>query len=196
MDNHNASKIHYVPALAESGPAILEKAKVHQRMDEGAFSAFYNETGPMLWSYIRRTSGDGALADDLLQETFYRFLRADLPVMDKFQSKAYLYRIASSLISDHWRQVNRERRWSLQWNFRSDAYAETKSGGDEMRVFERLKMREQTLLWLAYVEGFDHREIAVALQLKERSVRVLLFRARKKLAGMLGKQSIGFGEGI
>ena len=69
-------------------------------------------------------------------------------------------------------------------------------GGDEMRMFERLKMREQTLLWMAYVEGFDHREIAAALQLKEKSVRVLLFRARKKLAGLLGKENVALGEGI
>ena len=196
MDNHNACKIPYVAALAESGAAILEKAQLPYRMDEAAFSKFYNETGPMLWSYIRRTSGDAALADDLLQETFFRFLRADLPAMDKPQSKAYLYRIASSLISDHWRQLKRERRWSLQWSFRNDAYAKPASGGDQMRVFEKLKMQEQTLLWLAYVEGFDHREIATALQLKEKSVRVLLYRARKKLAGMLGKENIGPGEGI
>ena len=65
-----------------------------------------------------------------------------------------------------------------------------------MRVFDQLKTQEQTLLWLAYVEGFDHREIAVALDLKEKSVRVLLFRARKKLAGMLSEQHLGPGEGI
>ena len=60
-----------------------------------------------------------------------------------------------------------------------------------MRVFRELKPREQTLLWLAYVEGFEHREIAAALQLSERSVRVLLFRARKSLAGALKRQGVG-----
>jgi RNA polymerase sigma-70 factor (ECF subfamily) len=69
-------------------------------------------------------------------------------------------------------------------------------GGDAMRVFQQLKTHEQTLLWLAYVEEFDNREIALALELNEKSVRVLLFRARKKLAGMLGKLSIGPTEGI
>jgi RNA polymerase sigma-70 factor (ECF subfamily) len=60
-----------------------------------------------------------------------------------------------------------------------------------MAVFARLKPQEQSLLWLAYVEGFDHREIAIALQLRERSVRVLLFRARRRLASLLGEQGIG-----
>lgn len=195
MDNHDADMYHYPPAIAEAESTILGKTQLPQRMDENAFGEFYRETGPALWSYIRRTSGDAALADDILQETFYRFLRADLPVLEKFQRKAYLYRIASSLISDHWRRVKRERRWSLAGVFRSEAYEKTERGGDAMRVFDQLKTKEQTLLWLAYVEGFDHREIAVALDLKEKSVRVLLFRARKKLAGMLSEQHLGPGEG-
>ena len=38
---------------------------------------------------------------------------------------------------------------------------------------------------LAYVEGFEHREIATAVGVNEKSVRVLLFRARRKLARTL-----------
>ena len=164
-------------------------------MDEGSFCAFFEEIGPALRSYIRRVSGDPALADDIVQETFYRFLRAKLPVMEKFQMKAYLYRTASSLISDHWRRLNRERRWSLLRLFHGESDKKTGPGEEVMSVFEQLKTQEQTLLWLAYVEGFDHREIALALDLKEKSVRVLLFRARKKMAEMMGKTSAGQGEG-
>jgi RNA polymerase sigma-70 factor (ECF subfamily) len=58
------------------------------------------------------------------------------------------------------------------------------------RLFRQLKPRERALLWMAYVEGFDHREIGAALQLGERSVRVLLFRARRKLAGMVREQGL------
>lgn len=196
MDNQSVAKYHYPSADAESGSAIHEKATLPQRMDEVTFCACYKETGPILRSYLRRALGDAALADDILQETFYRFLRTDLPELDKLQRKAYLYRIASTLLSDHWRQLKRERRWSLLKVFQSETDERTERGGDAMRAFERLKAQEQTLLWLAYVEGFDHREIALALQLKEKSIRVLLFRARKKLAGLLGEQSIGLREGI
>ena len=165
-------------------------------MDEAAFHVFYRETAPMLRSYIRRVSGDAALADDILQDTFYRFLRADLPALDKFQMKAYLYRTASNVLSDHWRRVKRERRWSLERFFGGGEATEERGRevdgqGDAMRLFARLKPQEQTLLWLAYVEGFDHREIAAALQLGEKSVRVLLFRARQKLAGALRKEGLG-----
>ena len=187
MRDHDAAEPCLVSALAASGSAIAERAPLPQRMDEGTFCSIFEEMGPSIRSYIRRVSGDAGLADDILQETFYRFLRADLPAMEKFQIKAYLYRTASSLISDHWRRLKRERRWSLERLFRRETDEKTGRGEDVMSVFRHVKAQEQTLLWLAYVEGFDHREIALALGLKEKSVRVLLFRARKKIAGMLGK---------
>ena len=111
--------------------------------------------------------------------------RADAPL------KAYLYKIASSLLVDHWRRLKRERRWSL-WNFLGgEPVTHPKSESDSMRFFRQLKPQEQLLLWLAYVEGFDHREIAAALRLKEKSVRVVLFRARKKLARTLEDAGLG-----
>ena len=170
---------------------MAESSPFHQWMSEAAFQVFYSETAPTLWSYIRRVSGDATLADDILQETFYRFLRADLPVLEKLQIKAYLYRTASSLLADHWRQLKRERRWGLETLLGEKTVENTERGGDTLRLFEHLKAQEQMLLWLAYVEGFDHREIASALQLREKSVRVLLFRARKKLAGILRERGIG-----
>jgi RNA polymerase sigma-70 factor (ECF subfamily) len=157
-------------------------------MDESAFQDLYRATAPMLRSYLRRLSCDAALADDILQDTFYRFLRADLPVMEQFQMKAYLYRTANSLLTDHWRRLKRERRWSLANFFGGETATVANPGGEVMSIFRGLKMQEQSLLWLAYVEGFDHREVAAALDLSEKSVRVLLFRARRKLAGLLRKQ--------
>jgi RNA polymerase sigma-70 factor, ECF subfamily len=157
-------------------------------MDELAFRTFYAETAPTLRAYIRRVSGDAALADDILQEALFRFLRAGLPGMEGVQLKAYVYRIANSLLADHWRRAKRERRWSLANWLGGEPSASARMDGDAMDVFAQLKPQEQSLLWLAYVEGFDHREIASALHLREKSIRVLLFRARRRLATMLRKQ--------
>ena len=196
MDDHDAAQSCFDPDFVARESAIAERGPLHQRMDESAFCAIFEEMGPPLRSFIRRVSGDAALADDILQESFLRFLRANLPTMEKFQMKAYLYRTASSLISDHWRRLKRERRWSLEMFFRRESGEKMDGGDDVMNAFKQLKAQEQTLLWLAYVEGFDHKEIAVALELKEQSVRVLLFRARKKMAGKLGKQGFVHSEGL
>jgi RNA polymerase sigma-70 factor (ECF subfamily) len=111
--------------------------------------------------------------------------------METVQAKSYLYRIATTLLADHWRQLKRERRWSLKNFFGTDVAADEEPGSEAMNVFRLLKPQEQNLLWLAYVEGFNHQEVATALGLSEKSVRVLLFRARKKLAGFLRKQGLG-----
>ncbi len=54
----------------------------------------------------------------------------------------------------------------------------------------KLDLRQQTLLWLAYVESFRHREIAQMLDLAEKSVRVLLLRARKQFSEMLTREGL------
>jgi RNA polymerase sigma-70 factor (ECF subfamily) len=45
------------------------------QMTEEAFRSFYELTARPVWLYLARMTGDRRLADDLLQETYYRFLR-------------------------------------------------------------------------------------------------------------------------
>ena len=63
---------------------------------------------------------------------------------------------------------------------------------DMASVFGQLSGQERAILWLAHVEEMSHKEIGSILGVKEKSVRVLLFRARRKLAGAL--QSAGLGR--
>lgn len=177
--------------LAAQDGVAADLPTAAQRMDSAAFQVFYAKTAPGLRAYIRRASGNEALADDILQDAFLRFLRADLPPLEEAPLKAYLYKIAASLLVDHWRRINRERRWSLRNFFGAEPAANPRGDSDALRFFHRLKSQEQLMLWLAYVEGFEHREIAAALRLKEKSVRVLLFRARKKLARALEGAGLG-----
>jgi RNA polymerase sigma-70 factor (ECF subfamily) len=54
-----------------------------------------------------------------------------------------------------------------------------------------MKPRERELLWLGHVERFSHKEIARIMDLKPGSIRLLLFRARKKLAEKLREAGLG-----
>ena len=54
-------------------------------------------------------------------------------------------------------------------------------GLDRRRVFGELNPQQRQMLWLSYVEG----EISAAVGVREGSVRVLLHRARRKLASLL-----------
>src|SRR5512135_3259409 len=69
-------------------------------MDEDAFRAFYDRTARGIWAYLARITGDRQLADDLLQETFYRFLRAAATHQSEEHRRNSLYRIATNLARD------------------------------------------------------------------------------------------------
>ncbi|HEU4928811.1 MAG TPA: RNA polymerase sigma factor, partial [Candidatus Krumholzibacteria bacterium] len=130
--------------------------------------------------------GDATLADDITQEAFVRLLQADTSKLQAPQVRAYLYRIATNLMHDHRRRSGREVR-------DDDAALEMPDPADDTAAvrldvgdaFDRLPPNQRMLLWLAYVEGYGHREIAEMMSLREKSVRVLLFRARHRLAGLL-----------
>jgi RNA polymerase sigma-70 factor, ECF subfamily len=163
-------------------------------MDDSRFEELYERNARHLWSYISRLAGNSALADDLLQETFFRYLRAPLKDSDDGAIKSYLFKIATNLVYDHFRRVQRENRWQFlsARETESEIVYETFTEGSEMmQVFHNLKPQERALLWLAYVEGYEHREIAGVLNLNAMSVRVLLFRARRKLVGLLENEKVG-----
>jgi len=169
-------------AATEGGEAVSAAA---EPMDAAAFQTFYRRTAPALQSYIGRVSGDAAGAEDLLQEAYLRLLRTPLPPLSEPQLKAYLFRAATRLIYDEWNHRRRDGLRSLQFLFRKAAPENPNLKTDMERFFGELKPRERALLWLAYVEGYDHRELGAILNLGEKSVRVSLFRARNRLAGVL-----------
>jgi RNA polymerase sigma-70 factor (ECF subfamily) len=67
-------------------------------------------------------------------------------------------------------------------------YADSPHALDMQKVFVLLKPRERKLLWLAYVEGYEHKEIAKILGAGEKSIKVLLFRAKKSLTDLLERK--------
>jgi RNA polymerase sigma-70 factor (ECF subfamily) len=178
--------------LSEQMPGSIADSTCRPSVNQDAFRVFYSRTNRSLWAYLLRICGRRDVADDLLQESYCRFLTARLPEMDAAESRSYLFRIATNLLHDRWRRrevpdnVNKTRQ-----SCEDDPETRT----DVRRAFERLKPRERQLLWLAHVEGFDHREIARLTGLKVASIRVLLFRARGELAGALRERS-RMGSGV
>jgi DNA-directed RNA polymerase specialized sigma24 family protein len=69
-------------------------------MDQDAFSALYEETARGMWAFLLRRTGDEHLAEDLLQETYYRFLRTRRAYQSDAHRRHYLFRIASNVAND------------------------------------------------------------------------------------------------
>lgn len=162
------------------------------QMDEDAFRLFYERTSRSVWSYLSRMTGDPRLADDLLQETYYRFLRASGAPADDAHRRNYLFRIATNLVHDTRRRPRVDAVQMPEGLEHADPLQADSAGGaaarvDLSRAMARLKPRERALLWLAYAQGSSHKEIADTLGLKTASIKLLLFRARRHLAALLGE---------
>ncbi|HEX7282503.1 MAG TPA: RNA polymerase sigma factor, partial [Vicinamibacterales bacterium] len=78
------------------------------QMTEEAFRSFYELTARPVRVYLARMTNDDRLADDLLQETYYRFLRSTAAFESDDHRRRYLYRIATNLVHDHRRRPRRE----------------------------------------------------------------------------------------
>jgi RNA polymerase sigma-70 factor, ECF subfamily len=165
------------------------------QMDEDTFRAFYDRTARQVWAYLARITGDRSLADDLLQESYYRFLRAERAFTSESHRRNYLFRIATNLAHDRHRRgrgvinvpVPEENEAGALADGR-DLAAETEQRADLARAMATLKPREREMLWLAYAQGSSHEEIADSLGLRKSSIKILLFRARRRLAAALGGQ--------
>lgn len=153
-------------------------------LSEDEFTRFYEEHARPLWGYICRMTSDPALADDLTQKAFVRFLASTLESVEEAILKGFLYRIATNLVYDHWRSGRRERA-AFHGYIPEHTPSSDVLSHDLDRILEKLEPRERSLVWLAHVEEMTHREIAGILGVREASVKVMLFRARKRLAGLL-----------
>jgi len=172
-------------------------------MDEEAFRGFYDRNARGVWAYLSRVTGDRQLADDLLQEAFYRFLRAasNRPAdRDRFDSEAHrrnsLYKIATNLATDARRRSftrpaavvtgDDVERLSDARNGGGDHGADVARRTDVDRAMSQLRPRDRAMLWMAYAEGASHDEIAGAIGVQPSSMKLLLFRARRRMAELLG----------
>jgi RNA polymerase sigma-70 factor (ECF subfamily) len=179
-----------IPSVLATDAPPLASASGVSGMDSETFAAFYERSARPLWAYLARVSRDAALADDLLQESYVRFLCAAHPEDGEVSARRYLFRIASNLMRDHWR---RPKTASIEEIPEELFQARDHSGACESRVLlvpalKNMRPRERQLLWLAYAEGYSHREIADITGLASASIRLLLFRARRKIARLLREQ--------
>jgi RNA polymerase sigma factor (sigma-70 family) len=155
-------------------------------MDEATFRTLYESTQQSLWSYIVRSAGNAAQADDIFQDSYVRFIQSNAVTLKPEQQRAYLFKIASNLLLDFYRRRKRlqpidENDEQMNTDHKNLTGIAMDAKYDVRKAFDQLTLQERSILWLAYVEEYPHREIAEMLKLKEKSVKVLLFRAKQRM---------------
>ena len=168
-------------------------------MDEEEFRSFYERTSRPLWAYLSRITGNRQEADDLLQEAYYRFYRAGAKHESESHRRNSLFQIATNLVRDAARRAKRHEDVplpeddstldALPASSTSTPERQAATRTDLARAMQHLDPTQREMLWLAYAQGASHEEIGEVMGLRAVSIRTLLLRARKKLAGILTESS-------
>ena len=182
-------------AGAETGPyaTITAGTGARRALAEQLFTANY----PKLAGWIRRLVDDDETAHEIASEAFVRLL-SKWTSMDKLENpQSYLYMIATNLVRDHWRKMERERRAmrNVTAGAEHEPYSDPAQDVDVRELIQQLPARLRDPFLLHYYAGFGIREIGVLLKRPDGTIKADLFHARARLKEALAANTQGGGKG-
>lgn len=143
-----------------------------------------------LLGYLRQRFGSPSLAEDLVQETWLRLAR-HTPEQDISNPKAYLFRIATNLGTDHQRHQNMgieiptEDKALTQIATHVTDPARTLQSHNELErllsIIDNLPPRCREIFILCRVEGLSHAQIAERLNISKSTVVSQMVKALARL---------------
>ena len=163
--------------------------------DKQAFGQLYEIYADRIFRYLSFRTGSTVVAEDLLCEVFLKAWDA----LPRFGStnrdhhfNAWLYKIAHNALIDHRRTSRNEVSLEQFGDIASGADKPeqiVESNEESEKLIKLLKDLDETsrnILINRFIGGLSHRESADMLGLSENHVRVLQFRAIKKMRELMG----------
>jgi len=172
---------------------LVERA----RTSPEAFSELYEYYMPLIYRYLLRRTGSVEAAEDLTATSFEKALRN----LEKFQWKnvsfsAWLYRIATNTLVDHYRREGRRRDTSLQdleGVLRSPMGAgeeETERVALLMDLVRRLPQSYQHVLALKFYQDLDAGEMCQVLGVSKKTLAMKVYRSLKALRKLAAESGL------
>jgi len=151
--------------------------------DKAAFAALYLRYSPGVYTLALRLSGQRSEADDLTQETFLRALQALAGFRAGSPLGPWLKRITANLAIDRLRRIRPSDDIEL------DALADTHEHSparalDLLAALQQLSPVWRSVVWLALMEGWSHRELADRYSRTESWSKSILSRALARLKSL------------
>ena len=190
-------------AVSFENASEAEVVRRAQAGDELAFAEIIQRHQNMVYSVAYRMVRRRIDADDVAQQVFAKIFYA----MKKFNMRSslstWIYRIALNETYDYLRKL-KSRRVVYEGDMSKDVdefvqdsarAADRRPGADEqserrdylMKLLEHVSRQERTLLFLKEVEGHTVEELSRMTGINGNTIKVKLFRARKKLVKAAAK---------
>jgi len=171
--------------MLENEAELVERAKT----DDQAFTILYDFYFPKIYGYIYKRVGNFDLAEDLVSATFLKvFTNLGGYNQRGYSFGAWVYRIATNNLIDHYRKAGRKKIVPLDEV--EDKHDDVSDSPDTLvqrsqdrelvqRAMENIPEKYQQVLHLKFFADQSNQEIAEALETSENNVRVMTFRALK-----------------
>ena len=170
--------------------------------DDAAFQQLVKTWQRRVLNTIARILGRPDDAEDVAQEVFVRLYYSLDKLRDPAQFQPWLYRLITNASIDYLRRHKRSRirisDLSDQQVFAADSAQAMRRAADEdhrqrMRdhaehVLSAVPVKDRMLLMLKEVEGLSVKELCSIYNVSEESIKVRLFRARKRILKSLSER--------
>jgi RNA polymerase sigma-70 factor (ECF subfamily) len=161
-----------------------------------AFEALVGVFEARIYNFLCRFTGNPHDAEDLTQETFVKAFRGIRNYQPTHAFSTWLFTIAKRTAIKHFRSHRPTEPLADEEGDPGEAADHNDPGAmlaqkDEAislwNLARRLKPKQHEALWLRYGEGFSVAETARIMETNQIHVKVLLHRARGRLAKLLGR---------
>lgn len=176
-----------------------ETGKTNTSVESNTFSAeLYRQYAPKMLAYLRKHLSSLDDAEDVLLEVFLAALEweANLVDLPEDRQRAWLWTVARNQVTDYHRRGHRRQHVPLEQiaeiadGTRSPEQIVLRREEDEQLhhwIERRLSPLQQEVVTLRFTGELRCAEIALALNKREGTIRVLLSRALNVLRGMYGE---------
>jgi len=156
--------------------------------DPAMFRPLYERYFESIYLFIFRRTNDQSLAADICSQVFLKAMQR----IDRYKYKgvpfsAWLYRIASNEVAQHFRKVKKNRVVSIDDTNVTEMFddfddpVELPSQEELVNVLDNLKDDDLQIIELRYFEGLPYKEIAEIMDITENNAKVKTFRILNRM---------------
>ena len=164
-----------------------------EKPSTGDFRRLYETVFPILFRVAYRITSSEEAAEDLCQEAFFRLHEKNMTFPNPEEAKYWLIRVVKNAALNYAKRKVREQkayRRAFREEIRTEETGENilvkKETREEIReALEKLPENLRIVMILKEYGELNYKEIGRSLGISEGNVKVRVFRARERLAGLL-----------
>ena len=148
------------------------------------YDKYSNAVYRMAFAYCKNKAD----AEDIMQEVFISRFSADIVFEDEAKEKSWLLKVTVNKCRDMFRSLRYKYSLTSIPLEEADIIYETQEESDVYHAVMSLPNKYRTVIHLFYYEEYTIKEISAITGDKETAIQTQLYRARKKLKDILGKE--------